>query len=128
MSELTAKYGKSATAWIKQLQGRNINNDALVSLNYRTGAVIAYVGSANYYGEATPAHQPAYDVIGQAFRQSGSAFKPITYADRLRARHAHAGDDADGRRGRDRRGLHAFRTRAARSAARSACATRSSTR
>ncbi len=78
--ELTAKYGEGALAWIKQLQGRNINNDALVTINYRTGAVMAYVGSANYYGEATPAHQPQYDVVGQAYRQSGSAFKPITYA------------------------------------------------
>ena len=51
-----------------------------MTINYRTGAVIAYVGSANYYGEATPAHQPQYDVVGQAYRQSGSAFKPITYA------------------------------------------------
>ncbi len=58
----------------------NINNDALVTLNYRTGAVIAYVGSANYYGRATPQHQPQFDVAGQAYRQSGSAFKPITYA------------------------------------------------
>ncbi len=78
--QLVAKYGEGALTWIKSLQGRNINNDALVSLNYRTGAVIAYVGSANYYGEATPAHQPAYDVVGTAYRQSGSAFKPITYA------------------------------------------------
>ncbi len=78
--QLVAKYGEAALTWIKRLQGRNINNDALVSLNYRTGAVLAYVGSANYYGDATPAHQPAYDVVGQAFRQSGSAFKPITYA------------------------------------------------
>ncbi|MEX0710181.1 MAG: transglycosylase domain-containing protein [Chloroflexota bacterium] len=78
--ELIAKYGEPALRWIKQLQGRNINNDALVTLNYRTGGVLAYVGSANYYGEATSAHQPAYDVVGQAFRQSGSAFKPITYA------------------------------------------------
>jgi membrane peptidoglycan carboxypeptidase len=78
--QLTAKYGEAALGWIKQLQGRNINNDALVTINYRTGAVIAYVGSANYYGEATPAHQPQYDVVGQAYRQSGSAFKPITYA------------------------------------------------
>ncbi len=70
----------AALGWIKQLQGRNINNDALVTLNYRTGAVIAYVGSANYYGDATPAHQPQFDVVGQAYRQSGSAFKPITYA------------------------------------------------
>jgi membrane peptidoglycan carboxypeptidase len=78
--ELTAKYGAPALEWLKKLQGRNINNDALVTLNYRTGAVIAYVGSANYYGEATPAHQPNFDVVGQAYRQSGSAFKPIMYA------------------------------------------------
>ena len=79
-ADLLAKYGKEAYAWIKQLKGRNINNDALVALNYRTGAVLAYVGSANYYGVATSQHQPAYDVVGQAYRQSGSAFKPITYA------------------------------------------------
>ncbi|HVM24792.1 MAG TPA: transglycosylase domain-containing protein, partial [Candidatus Limnocylindrales bacterium] len=78
--ELVEKYGEEALAWIGQLQGRNINNDAIVTLNYRTGAVLAYVGSANFYGEATPEHQPSYDVLGQAFRQSGSAFKPITYA------------------------------------------------
>ena len=77
---LAARYGEAALGWIKQLQGRNINNDALVTLNYRTGAVIAYVGSANYYGRATPEHQPQFDVVGQAYRQSGSAFKPITYA------------------------------------------------
>ena len=51
-----------------------------MTVNYRTGAVLAYVGSANFYGEATPEHQPNFDVIGQAYRQSGSAFKPITYA------------------------------------------------
>ena len=78
--QLVARYGQEALGWIKQLQGRNINNDALVTLNYRTGAVIAYVGSANYYGRATPEHQPQFDVVGQAYRQSGSAFKPITYS------------------------------------------------
>ena len=77
---LSAKYGEAALGWIGQLQGRNINNAAHGQLNYRTGAVISYVGSANYYGDATPEHQPNFDVVGQAFRQSGSAFKPITYA------------------------------------------------
>jgi membrane peptidoglycan carboxypeptidase len=76
--QLIERYGEDALAWISQLQGRNINNDALVTVNYRTGAVLAYVGSANFYGEASPAHQPNFDVIGQAYRQSGSAFKPIT--------------------------------------------------
>lgn len=79
-AELTDKYGEQALTWIAQLQGRNINNDAIVTVNYRTGAVLAYVGSASFYGEATPEHQPNYDVLGQGFRQSGSAFKPITYA------------------------------------------------
>jgi membrane peptidoglycan carboxypeptidase len=78
--ELAEKYGDAALEWLVGLRDRNINNDAIVTLNYRTGAVLAYVGSANFYGESTPAHQPAYDVIGQAYRQSGSAFKPITYA------------------------------------------------
>ena len=78
--ELADKYGEDALDWLSGLRDRNINNDAIVTLNYRTGAVLAYVGSANFFGESTDAHQPAYDVIGQAFRQSGSAFKPITYA------------------------------------------------
>jgi membrane peptidoglycan carboxypeptidase len=70
-AELTEKYGEEALGWISQLRGRNINNDAIVTVNYRTGAVLAYVGSANFFGEATPAHQPNFDVIGQAYRQSG---------------------------------------------------------
>jgi membrane peptidoglycan carboxypeptidase len=78
--ELAARYGPDAMNWINQLQGRNIGNDAIVTLNYRTGAVVAYVGSSNFDGDATPIHQPQFDVVGQAFRQSGSAFKPVTYA------------------------------------------------
>ena len=31
------RYGEAALAWIRQLQGRNINNDAIVTVNYRTG-------------------------------------------------------------------------------------------
>jgi membrane peptidoglycan carboxypeptidase len=80
-AQLSTKYGKAAMAWINKLnQKRNINNDALVTVNYRTGAVLAYVGSANYYGQGTPAFQPNYDVVGTAYRQAGSAFKPITYS------------------------------------------------
>ena len=81
--ELVTKYGDAAAGengWIRQLQGRNINNDAMATVNYRTGAVLAYVGSASFFGESTPEHQANFDVIGQAYRQSGSAFKPITYA------------------------------------------------
>ena len=36
-----------------------------LTLNYRTGAVLAYVGSANYYATSTkPEFQPQYDVVG----------------------------------------------------------------
>ena len=79
-AELREKYGADAMDWINQLQDRNVGNDAMVALNYRTGAVLAYVGSANFYGEATPQHQPQFDVVGQAYRQSGSAIKPVMYA------------------------------------------------
>jgi membrane peptidoglycan carboxypeptidase len=79
-AQLRAKYGKAAMTWITRLQGRNINNDALITINYRTGAVLAYVGSANYYGDASKAFQPNYDVVGQAYRQAGSAFKPVMYS------------------------------------------------
>jgi membrane peptidoglycan carboxypeptidase len=87
-AQLKTKYGTAAMVWIRKLQkdpatgrDRNIHNDAMVTINYRTGAVLAYVGSANYYGEATPkTFQPNYDVVGTAYRQAGSAFKPITYS------------------------------------------------
>ena len=78
--ELVEKYGEDALGWIAQLQGRNINNDAIATVNYRTGAVLAYVGRANFDGAESEAHQPKFDVLGQGYRQSGSAFKPITYA------------------------------------------------
>ncbi len=80
-AQLKAKYGSAAMTWINRLnQKRNINNDALVTVNYRTGAVLAYVGSANYYGEESDTFKPYYDVVGTAYRQAGSAFKPITYS------------------------------------------------
>ena len=89
-AQLAAKYGQDALRWIGQLQGRNINNAAMVSLDYRTGAILAYVGSANYYGEATPAHQPNFDVVGQGYRQSGLRLQADHVRDRLRAWRADA--------------------------------------
>ena len=82
--ELGARYGAPAMAWINQLQGRNIGNDAIVSLNYRTGAVVAYVGSANFYGEVTPIHQPQYDVVGQCLPPVGIGLQADHLRDRLR--------------------------------------------
>ena len=78
--ELIEKYGEQALSGSSSSRAATSTTTRIVTVNYRTGAVLAYVGSANFYGEATPEHQPNFDVIGQAYRQSGSAFKPITYA------------------------------------------------
>ncbi len=61
-------------------QKYNINNAALVSLNPKTGEVLAMVGSADYFNS---------DINGQfnvitAKRQPGSAFKPLVYATALK--------------------------------------------
>jgi membrane peptidoglycan carboxypeptidase len=66
--------------WVKNLKGKDINNGALVALDYETGQLVAYVGSANYYAtKSTKQFQAKYDVVGAGFRQPGSAFKPFNY-------------------------------------------------
>ena len=67
--------------WMRNLEDKNVRNGALVALDYQTGEVISYVGSAEYYAsQSRPEFQPQYDVVGQGFRQPGSAFKPFNYA------------------------------------------------
>ncbi len=66
--------------WASNLRGKDINNGALVAIDYTTGELIAYVGSTSYYAQnSTKQFQPQYDVVGQGFRQPGSAFKPFNY-------------------------------------------------
>jgi peptidoglycan glycosyltransferase len=66
--------------WMKNLEDKNIRNGALVAVDYQTGELIAYVGSAEYYAsQSRPEFQPQYDVVGQGYRQPGSAFKPFNY-------------------------------------------------
>jgi membrane peptidoglycan carboxypeptidase len=66
--------------WVKNLRGKDINNGALVALDYQTGELIAYVGSADYYAtKSTKQFQAKFDVVGSGFRQPGSAFKPFNY-------------------------------------------------
>lgn len=70
---------ESDWGWILNFRGKNINNDASVVLDYRTGQILAYGGSAGYYLPGTKKFQPQYDVLSDAFRQMGSAVKPINY-------------------------------------------------
>src|SRR5438270_8280305 len=80
----TAAYlkGKGITnaPWITNLRGKNIHNGALVATDYRTGRILAYVGSAQYYSTTKSRQfQPQFDVLANGWRQPGSAFKPINY-------------------------------------------------
>ena len=68
------------TDWLKKIRGSNIHNAAIATMDARTGDILAYTGSADYYASSTsPAFQPQYDVL-KAYRQPGSAIKPIIYA------------------------------------------------
>jgi membrane peptidoglycan carboxypeptidase len=68
--------------WINALRGKDLHNASLVTLDYKTGDVLAYAGSAGYYSEAVASRkfEPKYDVAGDGERQPGSAWKPIVYA------------------------------------------------
>ena len=53
---------------------------ALVTLDARTGAVLAMVGGRNY-------HQSQFNLATQGERQPGSSFKPFVLAAALQERH-----------------------------------------
>ena len=71
---------KKLEPWMANLKNKDLRNGALVALDYQTGELVAYVGSADYYATSTkPEFQPQYDVVGKGYRQPGSAFKPFNY-------------------------------------------------
>ena len=65
--------------WILGLRGHNINNAAAGVIDYRTGEVLAYAGSASYTSKGNTKFQPQFDVMSDGWRQPGSAIKPIDY-------------------------------------------------
>jgi peptidoglycan glycosyltransferase len=72
---------KSAQSWIVGLKNSNIHNAASAIEDYRTGEVLAYVGSANYNAEGNDQFDPFVDVLADGpGRQPGSSIKPINYA------------------------------------------------
>lgn len=70
------------------LHNKNVNNGALVAIDSRTGEIVAYIGSVDYYLRDDPRVQGQFDVAGLSRRQPGSAFKPITYSSAFIAREA----------------------------------------
>ena len=74
-------------SWITNLRGKDVRNGALIAIDYRTGHILAYVGSANYYAESkNPKFQPKFDVLADGWRQPGSAMKPINYITGIESR------------------------------------------
>ena len=65
--------------WMLNLRGRNIHNAASAVMDYRTGEVLAYVGSASYTAKGNKKFQPQFDVLSDGWRQPGSSIKPIDY-------------------------------------------------
>lgn len=75
------EFSKGDRRWINALRGADLHNGALVAIDYRTGDVLAYVGSGSYYREdlTSPKFAPEHDAAA-AWRQPGSAFKAVLYA------------------------------------------------
>ena len=76
------KIPRADRRWIAALRGKDLHNAALVAIDYRSGDVRAYVGSAGYYRDdlASRRFNPKFDAAGVGTRQPGSAFKPVLYA------------------------------------------------
>ncbi len=79
---------KQVAKWVEALSDKNVHNGALVSIDSKTGEIVAYVGSVDYYNRDDPRVQGQFDVAGLGRRQPGSAFKPITYSSAFKAREA----------------------------------------
>ena len=71
---------RSEWSWIKALRGHNIHNDAAGVIDYRTGEVLAYAGSASYTAKGNRKFQPQFDVLSDGWRQPGSSIKPLVYS------------------------------------------------
>ena len=70
---------RSEWRWIRGLRGHNIHNAAGAVMDYRTGEVLAYAGSASYTARKSRRLQPQFDVMADGWRQPGSSIKPLVY-------------------------------------------------
>lgn len=75
---------KQVKQWVTDLHDRNVWNAALVSIDPKTGEILAYVGSVDYYDRDDPKIQGQFDVAGLGLRQPGSSFKVFNYVTALK--------------------------------------------
>ncbi len=69
----------SEWSWIRALRGHNLHNAAAGVVDYRTGEILAYAGSASYTTKGGKRFQPQFDVLADGWRQPGSSIKPLGY-------------------------------------------------
>ena len=73
--------GLTYEPWMSNLRTKSVRNGALIAMDYQTGEIVAYQGSADQTAtKATKKFQPRFDVLADGWRQPGSAFKPVVYA------------------------------------------------
>ena len=79
--------------WINALRGKDLHNGALVALDYRTGDVLAYAGSAGYYQDdlASRKFEPKYDAAGDGDAPARLGLEADRLRERVRHQQAHAG-------------------------------------
>src|SRR5437867_4115354 len=70
--------------WVEELHEKNVWNAALVSIDPRSGEILAYVGSVDYNNRDDPRVQGQFDVAGIGLRQPGSSFKMFNYVTALK--------------------------------------------
>ena len=73
--DVQEKAQEIVTNGVKESADLNISNGASAIIDVRSGGILGYVGSVDYFSE----NGGAFDVV-TASRQAGSAAKPITYA------------------------------------------------
>ncbi|HZV49356.1 MAG TPA: transglycosylase domain-containing protein [Candidatus Dormibacteraeota bacterium] len=72
---LQAKAQQAVQQGVARLAGTGVNNGDLLAADPRTGAILAWVGSADFHNDAIAGQ---VDVV-QSPRQPGSSFKPYVY-------------------------------------------------
>jgi penicillin-binding protein 1C len=80
--DLQRRVASIVRGHIAQLEDRSVTNAAAVVLDNATGAVRAYVGSADFWNDRTGGQNDGVQML----RQPGSALKPFTYAAALSTR------------------------------------------
>lgn len=80
--------GALEEGWEKGRERRSPLEAALVSVDPRTGSVLAWVGGRDYGASQ-------FDRVQSALRQAGSAFKPVVYAAAFADRRAHPATHLD---------------------------------